>query len=76
MSQKLRLCLASCKEVVHDNAGLLLITLAQAFSSIMNVSVKKLNGLDDPVPTLEVRVMNSVNVTESSMLMPFLACLH
>lgn len=54
MSQKLRLCLASLKEGVDANAGLLLITLAQLFGSVMNVSVKWLNGLDEPVPTLEV----------------------
>lgn len=37
------------------NTGLLLVTASQVFLSLMNVAVKKLNGIDPPVPTLEVR---------------------
>jgi hypothetical protein len=37
-----------------NNAGLLLVTASQLFASAMNLSVKVLNSLDDPVPTLEV----------------------
>lgn len=37
-----------------DNAGLLLVVGAQVFFSAMNLSVKVLNSLDEPVPTLEV----------------------
>jgi len=36
------------------NAGLLLVTASQFFFSAMNISVKWLNSLDKPVPTLEV----------------------
>jgi len=36
------------------NAGLLLVAASQFFYSAMNISVKWLNSLDDPVPTLEV----------------------
>lgn len=36
------------------NAGLFLVTGSQAFVALMNVSVKKLNSLDPPVPPLEV----------------------
>jgi len=38
------------------NTGLLLVAAAQAFLSLMNVAVKKLNSIDPPVPTLEVRL--------------------
>ena len=38
----------------NDNAGLLLVMGAQVFFSAMNLSVKVLNSLDEPVPTLEV----------------------
>ena len=41
---------------VHENSGLLLIAASQFFFSGMNLSVKLLNGLDEPVPTLEVSV--------------------
>lgn len=46
--------LSRIKDVVQSNIGLLLIVASQAFMSFMNVSVKKLNSLDTPVPTLEV----------------------
>ena len=38
-----------------DNAGLLLVASSQVFFSAMNLSVKVLNSLDEPVPTFEVR---------------------
>jgi hypothetical protein len=37
-----------------ENAGLLLVAASQLFASAMNLSVKVLNSLDEPVPTLEV----------------------
>jgi len=42
------------REVAGRNTGLLLVAASQAFLSLMNVAVKKLNGIDPPVPTLEV----------------------
>jgi len=36
------------------NAGLLLVTASQIFFSAMNLSVKVLNSLDEPVPTFEL----------------------
>jgi len=39
---------------VDKNTGLLLVAASQFFFSGMNLSVKLLNGLDEPVPTLEV----------------------
>jgi hypothetical protein len=39
----------------QSNVGLLLIAASQLFNTLMNVAVKFLNDLDDPVPTLEVR---------------------
>ena len=35
---------------------MLLIAASQAFMSLMNVSVKKLNSIDPPVPAFEVCV--------------------
>jgi hypothetical protein len=37
------------------NTGLLLVAASQVFFSAMNLSVKVLNSLDEPVPTFEVR---------------------
>jgi hypothetical protein len=42
------------REVSGSNTGLLLVAASQAFLSLVNVAVKKLNGIDPPVPTLEV----------------------
>ena len=45
---------------VDENSGLLLIAASQFFFSGMNLSVKLLNGLDEPIPTLEVSVSHPV----------------
>lgn len=42
-------------ELYRSNVGLLLIAASQLFMTFMNVAVKFLNDLEDPVPTLEVR---------------------
>ncbi|KAI0694045.1 EamA-like transporter family-domain-containing protein [Cytidiella melzeri] len=42
------------KQALNNNAGLLYIGSSQAFFSLMNVFVKKLNSLDPPVPPLEL----------------------
>ena len=49
---------------VDKNSGLLLIAASQFFSSGMNLSVKLLNGLDEPIPTLEVSVSLPVFFSE------------
>lgn len=41
--------------IVKGNLGLLLVTGSQAFFSFMNLAVKKLNNVDPPVSTFEVR---------------------
>ncbi|KAF8063350.1 hypothetical protein FPV67DRAFT_238487 [Lyophyllum atratum] len=41
-------------EVLKSNVGLLLVTASQAFFSLMNVFVKKLNSIDPPVSTFEL----------------------
>ena len=46
--------LASAKEVVQKNTGLLLFIASQAFLSFMNVAVKILDTIDPPVTALEV----------------------
>ena len=43
------------RDIVKKNTGLLLIAVAQIFFSSMNVAVKKLNSLDPPVSTMQVR---------------------
>ncbi|KAN0135178.1 hypothetical protein V8E53_007069 [Lactarius tabidus] len=43
-----------------DNAGLLLVAASQLFASAMNLSVKVLNSLDEPVPTLELLLVRMV----------------
>lgn len=46
---------ASLKELYEHNVGLLLIAASQLFMTFMNISVKFLNEIDVPVPTLEVQ---------------------
>ena len=45
---------SSLSSFLDDNAGLLLVLASQLFASAMNLSVKVLNSLDEPVPALEV----------------------
>lgn len=65
------------REVLDSNTGLLLVAASQAFLSLVNVAVKKLNGIDPPVPTLEVCfslfLVSGSRAFESSMLM-YLCC--
>lgn len=42
------------RELIHANQGLLLIAASQLFFAIMNLGVKFLAGLSQPVPTFEV----------------------
>lgn len=53
---------------VQNNAGLLLVAASQAFFSMMNVAVKKLNGLDPPVPAFEVRANFNVFIRHRLIL--------
>ncbi|KAF7795896.1 hypothetical protein EIP86_007063 [Pleurotus ostreatoroseus] len=41
-------------KTVKNNTGMLLIAASQCFFSLMNVSVKKLNSVDPPVPAFEL----------------------
>ncbi|EAU83500.1 integral to membrane protein [Coprinopsis cinerea okayama7 len=45
------------KAKVRSNTGLLLIAASQAFFSLMNVAVKKLNTIDPPVTALQLIVV-------------------
>jgi hypothetical protein len=47
---------SSVSTFFDKNAGLCLITASEFFFSTMNISVKWLNGLDEPIPILEVCV--------------------
>jgi hypothetical protein len=51
ISERWRTALSS---FLNDNSGLLLVAASQFFFSAMGISVKWLNSLDKPVPTLEV----------------------
>ncbi|EKM74704.1 hypothetical protein AGABI1DRAFT_132961 [Agaricus bisporus var. burnettii JB137-S8] len=51
---------ASLKSVYQRNVGLLLVVASQMFFSLMNVAVKKLNGIDPPVSALELIVVRMV----------------
>ena len=53
----MRWWLVRARDTVRNNTGLLLVASSQAFFSLMNVAVKKLNGIDPPVSTLEVRAL-------------------
>lgn len=44
----------SASAFLDNNAGLLLVAASQFFFSAMGISVKWLNSLDEPVPTLEL----------------------
>ena len=46
----------------NKNAGLSLVAASQFFFSAMNMCVKWLNSLDEPVPILEVRIESRVAV--------------
>ena len=46
--------LASVKDVVKKNTGLLLAIASQAFFTFMNLAVKILNTIDPPITALEV----------------------
>jgi hypothetical protein len=47
---------SSVSAFLDKNAGLSLIASSQLFFSAMNICVKWLNSLDEPVPILEVRI--------------------
>ena len=47
---------SSVSAFLDKNSGLALIVTAQFFFSAMNICVKRLNSLNEPVPILEVRV--------------------
>ena len=47
---------SSVSAFLDKNSGLALIATSQFFFSAMNICVKRLNSLNEPVPILEVRV--------------------
>ena len=50
--------LASAKDVVQMNTGLLLFAASQVFLTFMNLAVKILNTIDPPVTALEVCLLS------------------
>ncbi|EPQ53269.1 DUF6-domain-containing protein [Gloeophyllum trabeum ATCC 11539] len=52
-----RRAVSGIKDFVDRNTGLLLVASSQIFGALQNVSVKTLNSLDDPVPTLELVIV-------------------
>ncbi|KAK7682025.1 hypothetical protein QCA50_014989 [Cerrena zonata] len=57
MPGPLRRLYMGTRETIQNNTGMLLIAASQAFFSLMNVAVKKLNSLENPVPALELIVV-------------------
>ncbi|TFK38435.1 EamA-like transporter family-domain-containing protein [Crucibulum laeve] len=57
---KMRKMYDKVKDGFKANTGLLLVTASQAFLSLMNVAVKKLNNIDPPVGVLELVVVRMV----------------
>jgi hypothetical protein len=55
---------AALSAYIDKNAGLLLVASSQFFLSAMNVSVKWLNSLDEPMPMLEVCLRYGVSSSE------------
>ena len=53
---------SSVSVFLDKNAGLSLIAASQFFFSAMNICVKRLNTLDEPVPILEARVSSKMVV--------------
>lgn len=53
---------SSVSAFLDKNAGLSLIAASQFFFSAMNICVKRLNSLDEPVPILEVRLSSNMVV--------------
>ena len=53
---------SSVSAFLGKNSGLSLIAASQFFFSAMNICVKWLNSLDEPVPILEVRVSSKMIV--------------
>ena|ERR1700761_9536872 len=47
----------NARSLYHDNVGLLLIILSQLFFAFMNLFVKLLTGLENPVDALQVRYL-------------------
>jgi hypothetical protein len=53
---------ASVSAFLDKNAGLSLIVASEFFFSAMNICVKWINSLDEPVPILEVRLNSNMVV--------------
>ncbi|KAI0072257.1 hypothetical protein K474DRAFT_1711774 [Panus rudis PR-1116 ss-1] len=51
---------SKAKKVFRSNTVLLLIAASEVFFSLMNLSVKKLNSLDTPIPTFEASLFAPV----------------
>ncbi|KAJ7207927.1 hypothetical protein GGX14DRAFT_698093 [Mycena pura] len=58
-----RATLDSVREFLSLNAGLFLVTGSQAVFSLVNVAVKQLQSVDDPVSTLELIIVRMVGST-------------
>ncbi|KAF5375925.1 hypothetical protein D9615_008259 [Tricholomella constricta] len=55
------------EDVFKSNTGLLLVTASQAFFSMMNTAVKKLNSIDPPVSTFELIAVRMIITYVCSM---------
>jgi hypothetical protein len=55
------------KRTWKGNVGLLLVAGSQAFFSLMNVAVKKLNSIDPPVSALQVCAMGRSKILDGEL---------
>ena len=58
ISSQIHSWLASAKDVLQRNIGLLLFVTSQAFLAFMNLAVKILNTIDPPITALEVCLLS------------------
>ena len=66
ISSRIHSWLASAKDVVQTNTGLLLFVTSQAFFTFMNLAVKILNTIDPPVTALEVCFLSCFLIAQRS----------
>ncbi|GLB42723.1 putative eamA-like transporter family protein [Lyophyllum shimeji] len=65
---KWRATYVAAVDLLKANTGLLLVTASEAFFSLMNVAVKKLNSIDPPVSTFELIAVRMIITYVCSMI--------
>lgn len=60
------------RQFVADNLGLLLVMSSQLFFSTMNVLVKRIHDIDDPISTFEVSAREKNQFLFLALILGFL----